>query len=205
MNAQMQVTEASKGLLELEVMLPSQHFRAPRKQAPEQRLMIAVLHDALECLEKYRFSVRSEGRRLFDEARLWFLAHETRWPFSFERICAVLDLDSDAVLQHLRGALELQPVAASAGSPELPARGSANRRHGTTAAGRLWPRLVTMDADRQMAEMEDLFRSAGDPRGQMEALATLRRWQLDPRLDSASRQRLSALVWKFEPNGWDEV
>jgi hypothetical protein len=56
-----------------------------------------------------------------------------------------------------------------------------------------------------MAEMERVFRAAGNHTGQMEALAILRRWQFDPRLDSASRQRASALVWKFQPNGWDEV
>jgi hypothetical protein len=65
--------------------------------------------------------------------------------------------------------------------------------------------LLTIDVGRQMAEMERLLRPAGNHTLQMEALATLRRWQFDPRLDSASRQRASALVWKFQPNGWDEV
>ena len=87
----------------------------------------------------------------------------------------------------------------------VPLAGNANGRHSNTAARPLDLSLVTIDAGRQMAEMERVFRGAGNHTGQMEALATLRRWQFDPRLDSASRQRASALVWKFQPNGWDEV
>ena len=87
----------------------------------------------------------------------------------------------------------------------MPPRGNANRGANNGAAEPLGPSPETIDAGRQMAEMERLFRAAGNHTGQMEALATLRRWQLDPRLDSASRQRANALVWRFQPNGWDEV
>jgi hypothetical protein len=97
-----------------------------------------------------------------------------------------------------------------AGSPTpigqvIPPTGNANGGQSNATAERLGVRLVAMDADRKMAEMEHLFRSAGNHTGQMEALATLRRWQFDPRLDRASQQRASALVWKFQPNGWVEV
>jgi hypothetical protein len=64
--------------------------------------MIAVLHDALDCVEKYRFATNSRGRRLFHEAKQWFLADEVEWPCSFECICGVLDLDSNAVRQRSR-------------------------------------------------------------------------------------------------------
>ena len=98
----------------------------------------------------------------------------------------------------------------SAGSPQpteqvVPLVGNVTGRQSNTAAEPLGVSLVTIDAGRQMAEMERLFRAAGNHNSQVEALATLRRWQFDPRLDSASRQRASALVWRFQPNGWDEV
>jgi hypothetical protein len=98
----------------------------------------------------------------------------------------------------------------SVGSPEptgqvVPLEGNANRRQSNTAAGPSGLSLVTIDAGRQITEMERVFGAAGNHAGQMEALATLRRWQFDPKLDSASRQRASALVWRFQPNGWDEV
>ena len=66
-------------------------------------------------------------------------------------------------------------------------------------------RLIASDAGRKMAEMEHLFRSAGNHTAQMEALRTLECWQVDPRLDRASRQKASALIWKFQPNGWVEI
>ena len=56
-----------------------------------------------------------------------------------------------------------------------------------------------------MTEMESVFRRAGDTGGKADALAVLRRWEVDPMLDGASRARAKGLVWKFQPNGWDEV
>ena len=87
----------------------------------------------------------------------------------------------------------------------MPPRENANEEQNRDTAEPLGVRLVAIDAGRKMAEMEQLFRSAGNHTGQMEALATLRRWQFDPRLDPASQQRARALVWKFQPNGWVEI
>jgi hypothetical protein len=110
MEANLRLAEVPIGMMQLDIVLPSQHFGPRHKQAPEQRLMIAVLHDALDCLEKYRFATSSHGRRLFHEAKQWFLADEADWPYSFECICGVLGLDSNAVPQRLRVAPERQPV-----------------------------------------------------------------------------------------------
>lgn len=94
--------EVPSSMTQLDIMLPSQHFGPRRKQAPELRLMLAVFQDALDCIEKYRFAEDPRGRQLFDEAKYWFLADETDWPYSFVCICGVLDLDSNAVRQRLR-------------------------------------------------------------------------------------------------------
>ena len=102
MEANLDLAGVPSGMTQLDAVLPSQHFGPRRKQAPEQRLMIAVLHDALDCVEKYRFATNNRGRRLFREAKEWFLADEADWPYSFECICGILDLDSDAVRQRLR-------------------------------------------------------------------------------------------------------
>ena len=96
-----QVAAVPAGTTQPGVVLPSQYYGPPRKQTPEQRLMIAVLQEALDCFAKYRFATDMHGRRLFDEARQWLLASEPDWPYSFERICAALDLDSAAVRQRL--------------------------------------------------------------------------------------------------------
>ncbi|MGD0948095.1 MAG: hypothetical protein ABSA52_11750 [Candidatus Binatia bacterium] len=108
--ANLQLAGVPSSLTQPDIILPSQHFGPRRKQAPEQRLMIAVLHDALDCVEKYRFATIRHGRRLFHEAKQWFLADEADWPYSFECICGILGLDSNAVRQRLRVAPEPQPV-----------------------------------------------------------------------------------------------
>jgi hypothetical protein len=115
MNLNRRLASDPIGMWQPDVILPSQ-YRAPRRiQAPEQRLMIAVLQDAIDCVEKYRFTrdYRGRGRRLFDEAMRWLLAEETDWPYSFECICGVLDLDANAVRYSLKLAPDRQPVSAS--------------------------------------------------------------------------------------------
>jgi hypothetical protein len=86
----------------LDGVLPSEYFQPRRKKAPEQRLMIAVLGDAFDCVRKYRSAATPEGRRLFDEAQRWFLGPERKWPYSFERVCDALDLDPNAVRDRVR-------------------------------------------------------------------------------------------------------
>jgi len=110
MNANLDLAEVPSDIFQPHVILPSQHFTRPGKLTPEHRLMIAVLDNALQSLEKYRFATKRRGRRLFGEVTQWLLAEETDWPFSFECICAVLDLDAQAVRQRLRLVLARPPT-----------------------------------------------------------------------------------------------
>ena len=66
------------GQVQPQVLLPPQHFSARRPLSPEQRLMIAVVQDAIDCVEKYRFATDRRGRRLFDQERQWPGAKERR-------------------------------------------------------------------------------------------------------------------------------
>ncbi len=99
------------GVMQPDIVLPSQHFGPQYRQAPEQRLMIAVLQDALDCVQKHRFAKDAHHRQAFREAKRWFLAEETDWPYSFERICGTLDLDANAVRRCLRVSLKARKVA----------------------------------------------------------------------------------------------
>ena len=96
------------GLLQPRIILPSQLFGAHKPQLPELRLMIAVVQDAIHCIEKYRFATDRRGRRLFGEVTQWFSARESSWPYSFESICEVLRLDASAVRHRLGVAQEGQ-------------------------------------------------------------------------------------------------
>jgi hypothetical protein len=84
------------------MLLPIQYFNAPDVSRPERGLMMAVLADAVRCIEKYRSAQSAHAEQEFHEARGWLLADEPNWPYSFEHICAVLKLDADAVRQRLR-------------------------------------------------------------------------------------------------------
>lgn len=64
--------------------------------------MIAVLHDALDCVEKHRFAENDHDRQLFRDAAQWILAEQPNWLYSFECICGVLNLDVNAVRKHMR-------------------------------------------------------------------------------------------------------
>jgi len=102
MAANLHLTGVRSGLVQPDIILPSQYFGPRRRLTPEHGLMIAVLQDAIDCVAKHRDAKDHRGRRLFDEATRWLLAEETDWPYSFECICAVLDLDANAVRRALR-------------------------------------------------------------------------------------------------------
>lgn len=74
----------------------------------ERALMCAVLEDAVECLAGRRAPQRLRAQ-LATEARVWLEDRDRHWPFSFERICATLDLDADKLRARLL-----------AGAPALP-------------------------------------------------------------------------------------
>jgi hypothetical protein len=57
----------------------------------ERALMLAVLEDAIRCLEEHRRSARSEPRRLAREAEAWIRSDVER-PFSFVGVCEALDM-----------------------------------------------------------------------------------------------------------------
>jgi hypothetical protein len=91
-------------LFEPDVMLPVQYFTLLRKQAPqgpEYGLVIAMLQDAVECFQKYRFAKDENGRALYGEASEWLTSDDRKWPFSFENVCGILNLNAEYVRRGL--------------------------------------------------------------------------------------------------------
>src|SRR3972149_5406135 len=85
-------------ILEPDVFFPSQFYGTTglsRKLEGEKRLMIAVLKDAVECLEKYRSARNSAGRSHYENALEWVQDKGTDWLFSFTNICDLLGFDPD--------------------------------------------------------------------------------------------------------------
>jgi hypothetical protein len=85
-------------ILEPDVFLPSQFYGAgslSRKLEGEKRLMIAILKDAVECLDKYRGARSSAGCSHYLNALEWVEDKGTDWLFSFTNICDLLGFDPD--------------------------------------------------------------------------------------------------------------
>ena len=58
----------------------------------EERLALAVLESAIEDFQKYVLSRDQKERTLFQEAKDWFFGKESDQLFSFDYICAILEL-----------------------------------------------------------------------------------------------------------------
>ncbi len=99
-----------------DLILPSQFFELVGKSrfTSEQRLILAVLADAINILQDWRGAFSARKRRLFIEAARWVMAGGSNVPFSFDNVCDALDISSEA-LRH-----RLSSLAAGAADSHLP-------------------------------------------------------------------------------------
>ncbi len=81
---------------------PDTSFDPQWTKTPEQKLMLAVLDDAVSCFQKY-FAARDKIKtRLFREAEeLILLQGKSNWFVSFDYICETLDLNPDNIRKGL--------------------------------------------------------------------------------------------------------
>lgn len=82
-------------IMQGDVVLPAQFFDLLRQRSPvqgERRLMIAILEDAITCIQKYVGARTGHEQRLFQDARGWMLS-DSADPFSFQYVCEVVGLD----------------------------------------------------------------------------------------------------------------
>ena len=85
-------------------VVPAQMFGGTRwdcDTSGPRALMLAVLEDALRCIEEGRWRSHFRARRLAAEAEAWVRCERREWPFSFVNICEVLGFDVDAMRAHL--------------------------------------------------------------------------------------------------------
>ena len=76
--------------------------------APEARLLLAVLQDALGNFQRGLHSTSCKELEAFREVDRWFRSSEFDWLFSFENICSTLCIDPD----HVRDGLNRLRIAA---------------------------------------------------------------------------------------------
>ena len=88
-----------------DVILPSQYFGAMGSGGlcSEQRLMLAVLVDAINVLQGWHRLGSARKRRAFAEAGQWVNTRGTGYAFSFDSICDALEIDAEILRQRLSG------------------------------------------------------------------------------------------------------
>jgi hypothetical protein len=87
-----------------DAILPVQYFEALRPKhriEAEQRLMLSILRDGIECFMKYIDLPGKRGRELFRDAEAWINSADRRTLFSFENVCEALDMNPDYVRRGL--------------------------------------------------------------------------------------------------------
>lgn len=85
-------------LLQPDTLLPSQYFAVLKRKGahePERRLVIAVLRDAVDCFQKHLRARDAKARQLFHDAEEWICSEDRSWPFSFENVCDLLQINAE--------------------------------------------------------------------------------------------------------------
>jgi hypothetical protein len=104
--------------LEPNTILPIQFFsqRGASRWTGEQRLMAAILEDAIAVYSKTSLPKGSKARQVLRETERWLRSRDRTWTFSFLRVCEMLSLDPVAIRRTLRERREHQ--SAEAASPK---------------------------------------------------------------------------------------
>jgi hypothetical protein len=86
-----------------DVILPCQFFGAMGGSGlcAEQRLMLAVLVDAINILQGWNRMGSARKRRAFAEAGQWVTTHGRNYPFSFDSVCDALGIDPEMLRERL--------------------------------------------------------------------------------------------------------
>jgi hypothetical protein len=98
-------------LSQADILLPSQYFGAMGSSglSGEQRLMLAVLVDAINVLQSWKGSGSARKRRNFAEAVSWVNSPGTAHTFAFDSVCDALDINSGLLRSRLQR-LTVRPV-----------------------------------------------------------------------------------------------
>lgn len=86
-----------------DIILPSQFFELFGAQtfSSEQRLVLAVLIDAINILEDYRVSPNHRKRNSFDEAWSWVFGNGITSLLSFDHVCEALGVNAERLRRRL--------------------------------------------------------------------------------------------------------
>jgi hypothetical protein len=114
-----------------DALLSDQFFATCRRKAylePEKLLMLAVLEDAVACIDKYAGASSGKRNRWFRETVEWIRTEDDEWLFSFNSLCEALGLDAAYVRRALIRTAESEPAARGRGAKRAFKRKKARER-----------------------------------------------------------------------------
>ena len=132
------VEERTTTPLEPDTLVPAQYFDrigADIAFQPEKRLMLAVLEEAIATFQRHAVSRTPRSMRLVQDVEEWTAATDQDWPYSFENICAALNLESEYLRKGMARWKATQHRQAGIGQPTVyrfPFRRVNGRRHSIT-------------------------------------------------------------------------
>ena len=125
--------EALDSMAATDVILPSQFFGAMGGGGlcSEQRLMLAVLVDAINILQGWNRLGSVRKRRAFAEASQWIITRGTHHPFAFDSVCDALGIDPSMLRGRLNGLAMGHGVSDRLGAVRLRLKESSRGQHMT--------------------------------------------------------------------------
>jgi len=89
-----------------DLLTPEQFYGGVRAEHPTteaiRRLMLAVLEDALRCLQIDANGRRPVERKAIAEAEFWIFERGRQGPFTFESVCETLGIQADCLRNGIR-------------------------------------------------------------------------------------------------------
>ena len=125
-----------------DTLAPQQYQHTMRRKVcrePEQKLMFAVLEDAIYCFQRYASACDKLRTRQFLDAKQWIMEEDGDWPFSFANICEVFGLSPQYIRAGLLRRTEIKLAKASKGKIYQFTAGRA-RKQASHSKAKLTPR-----------------------------------------------------------------
>jgi hypothetical protein len=132
------VEDQSVTLFSPDTLVPTQYFDrvgADAAHQPEKRLMLAVLEEAIATFQRHVVAGTRRSQRLVEEVEEWVAGGESEWPFSFENVCAALDIEAEYLRNGMLRWKDAEVRKTSVGQASLyrfPFRRVNGRRHSIT-------------------------------------------------------------------------
>jgi hypothetical protein len=132
------VEDQSASLFAPDTLVPAQYFDRIGSDAafqPEKRLMLAVLEEAIATFQRHAIADTRRSQRLVEEVEGWVSGVGGEWPFSFDNVCAGLDLDPEYLRAGMTRWKDAARRKARQGGPTVyrfPFRRVNGRRHSIT-------------------------------------------------------------------------